>query len=157
MTSSGSRTGGTEHGLKATIHQDNHAKWTAVPPGTSGRRLDSGSVSAQGVLCPRACGPDCTACPPTWPRLCCVSPHVAQAALSVPPCGPGCPACPCLCGPGPCLPQHQAKLSWKCKGCRDMGLFPVLIWGARWKGQVVFPILFQRLKKTPRRSQLCLC
>lgn len=66
MTSSGSRTGGTEHGFKATIHQDNGAEWTAMPLGTSGRRRNSGGVSAQGVLCPHSYGPGCPACP----RLC---------------------------------------------------------------------------------------
>lgn len=77
------------------------------------------------------------------PRVCCVLAHAAQATLCVPSHGPGCavssliwPRLPCvssLVWSRPCLPQHQAELSWKCKGCRDtVGLSLVLTWGAGW-------------------------
>lgn len=86
----------------------------------------------------------------TWevsqPKVCYVRARVAQATPYIPSMAPAvlcphCPACPRLCGPGPCLPQHQAELSWKCKGCWDTSLSLVLTWGAGWRGLVVFPIL----------------
>lgn len=53
------RAGVTRHRFKATVHQDSGAKWTAMPPRTSGRRLDSWEVS----------WPGCAVSSFQWPRL----------------------------------------------------------------------------------------
>lgn len=68
MTSSGSRTGVTVC-IQSSYSQNNSAEWTAMPPGTSGRRLDSQEVSRPGCALSSLLWPSCAVSSLEWPRL----------------------------------------------------------------------------------------